>query len=526
MFGTSFYIHGASLALEADADPGGSVALWAGPTLSGARTTEKPNIIFYVIDGGGADLMSLYDYNRRTTPHLERIATEGAVFTAAYSNSTSTTPSTLSFLTSLQNSVLGGIRNGRNMAPDEVLTLAQHLHRAGYQTAEFTSNPNAGRMSGLERGNDVFRDTGVGNNSTSSVELHNNFWRWREAYPAEPYWVHFQTTDVHGPNMSVPPFAGLYVSPEQRATRENDWWPRLAQAGGGSPYSDAFEKTGISRQAYFDVGRGLYDETMAHQDYRLDRFVERLKAAGDWENTLLIVAADHGHIAGSQHFGVGLADPLPSPWEIAMASSYHTWVPLVIVSPTRIRGGQRFDEPVSMLDILPTVLDLAGLPMPEVMQGQSLAPLLLGQEGWEPRPVILDQFRVDPETDELRGAIEVIDGRWAASLFIDPQPDQERIFFRGHAHQNQFKEALWNERPRSVSRLLLYDLWRDPRAFYSVHEDHPDLVAHYTKFLEAQWKAHQTLAQQFTRSEDSPLTAAQLETLRALGYIGRSNQPH
>jgi arylsulfatase A-like enzyme len=399
-------------------------------------------------------------------------------------------------------------------APDEVLTLAQHLHRAGYQTAEFTSNPNAGRMSGLDRGNDVFRDTSVGNNSTSSVELHNNFWRWREAYPAEPYWVHFQTTDVHGPNTPVPPFAGLYVDPEQRATYRG--WQRQLD---GSPYSDEFEKTGISRQAFFDVRRGLYDETMAHQDYRLDRFVERLKAAGDWENTLLIVAADHGHIAGTEHFGVGLADPLPPPWEIAMASSYHTWVPLVIVWPTRIRGGQRFDEPVSMLDILPTVLDLAGLPMPEVMQGQSLAPLLLGQEGWEPRPVILDQFRVDPETDELRGAIEVIDGRWAASLFIDPQPDQERISFRGHHHQNQFKEALWNERPRSAPRLLLYDLWRDPRAFYSVHEDHPDLVAHYTKFLEAQWKVHQTLAQQFTRSEDSPLTAEQLETLRALGYI-------
>jgi arylsulfatase A-like enzyme len=172
-----------------------------------------------------------------------------------------------------------------------------------------------------------------------------------------------------------------------------------------------------------------------------------------------------------------------------------------------------------MLDILPTVLDLAGLPMPDVMQGQSLAPLLLGQEGWEPRPVILDEFYVDEETDELRGAIEVIDGRWAASLFIDPRPDQERIFFRGHAHPNQFKEVLWNRRPQRVSRLLLYDLWSDPRAFYSVHEEHPDLVEHYTRFLEAQWEMHQALAQQFTPGERSPLTRERLRTLRSLGYI-------
>ena len=161
-----------SLALEADASRQGTVALWAAPTLSGARTTETPNIIFYVIDGAGADLMSLYGYNRRTTPNLERIAADGTVFNAAYSNSTWTGPSTLSFLTSLQHSVLGGLRNGRNMVPEGVLTLAEHLHRAGYQTAEFTSNPNAGSMSGLERGNDWFRDAGATSNSTSSVELH------------------------------------------------------------------------------------------------------------------------------------------------------------------------------------------------------------------------------------------------------------------------------------------------------------------------------------------------------------------
>ena len=172
-----------------------------------------------------------------------------------------------------------------------------------------------------------------------------------------------------------------------------------------------------------------------------------------------------------------------------------------------------------MIDVLPTVLDLAGLPMPAVMQGQSLTPLLLGQDGWEPRPVILDEFRVDPETNELRGTIEVIDGRWAASLFIDPRPDQERIFFRGHAHQNQFKEALWNRRPQSVARLFLYDLWSDPRAFYSVHEEHPDLVEHYTAYLKVQWEAHQALAQQFTPGEESPLMPEQLRTLWSLGYI-------
>ena len=147
-----------TLVLEAGAERAGTVALWGAPTVSGARRADRPNIIFYVIDGGGADYMSVYGYNRRTTPNLARLAAEGAIFEYAYSNSSWTRPSTASFMTSLQHSVLGGFKGGFNVIPDDAPTMAQHMHRAGYQTAVFTANPNAGRMSGLERGVDVFRE--------------------------------------------------------------------------------------------------------------------------------------------------------------------------------------------------------------------------------------------------------------------------------------------------------------------------------------------------------------------------------
>ncbi len=106
------------LALEAESDRVGTVALWAAPTLSSSRPASKPNVILYVIDAAGADYMSVYGYNRRTTPHLERLAAEGAVFEHAYSNSSWTVPSTPSFLTSLQHSALGGMVNGRNPPPE------------------------------------------------------------------------------------------------------------------------------------------------------------------------------------------------------------------------------------------------------------------------------------------------------------------------------------------------------------------------------------------------------------------------
>ena len=481
----------ATLALEADAERAGTVALWAAPTLTGARATEKPNIIFYVIDGGDAR-MSLYGYNRRTTPNLERLAGEGAVFEHAYSNSTHTEVSTPSFVTSLHSSVLRGDGDDR-MIPEQEVSMAEHLHRAGYQTALFTTNPHAGWYAGLERGFDVLRDAAFDDDSASSVPLHEDYWSWREAYPGEPYFVHFQTTDVHGP-YPFSPLAGLYVSPELRETYYE--WERQLDPyrpyRSFAPDSAAYAETGISKVAYFHAQRGLYDEAMAHQDYQLGRLVERLKAAGEWEHTLLIVASDHGiWYADPSSTGTPIYDPM---------LGSETRVPLLIVWPGRIAGGQRFSQPVSMIDVLPTMLDLVGLPMPEVMQGQSLAPLLVGEEGWEQRPVILDEFEVDEDTGELTGVIEVVDGRWGASLLIKPRP------------------GAWPESQRAAP-LLLYDLWNDPYTQHSLHEERPDLVEKYTKFLEAQFEAHRSLAQLFTRSDPVALTPEQLRTLRSLGYI-------
>jgi hypothetical protein len=136
-----------ALELTTDAREPGAVALWASPTISGTRATEKPNVIFYIIDGGGADYMSAYGYNRTTTPNLERLAAEGATVEYAYSNSTWSKPSTPSFMTSLQHSALGGYSSDSDPLPDQAVTMAEHLHRAGYQTAVFTSNAYAGTMS-------------------------------------------------------------------------------------------------------------------------------------------------------------------------------------------------------------------------------------------------------------------------------------------------------------------------------------------------------------------------------------------
>jgi arylsulfatase A-like enzyme len=496
------------LTLRCRAEQPGTVALWAAPTLSGTRVSDAPNVILYIIDGGGADYMSVYGYDRETTPNLERISDEGAVFERAYSNSSWTRPSTVSLLTSLQHSVLGGMRNGRNPVPVEVLTLAEHLHRAGYQTAQFTSNPNAGSMSDLDRGLDFFREAGVQPSSISTVELHENFRRWRAAYPGEPYYVHIQSTDVHNDHTPVEPFAGRFID-EQRRALSTQWLERVNKIPetDDAGIIDAVDRIGVSQTEFWSAQHDLHDETMLHQDHRLGELVNRLKESGEWLRTVLIIAADHSVAAGSWDYRLLRRDPQPEHVYhddpvVPMHRPGVSRIPLIVVWPGHIAADQRLTQAVSLIDLLPTILDLADLPMPEVMMGQSLAPVLLGRpERWEPLPVIFDEFEVDDDSGELRGRIEVVDGRWGASLQINPDPETRA------------------DRARPA-RLLLCDLENDPHCLVSVHDEHPDRVEKYTAFLEARLDAHRALAQRFSRSgEESVMTPEQLETLRSLGYV-------
>jgi len=506
-----------TLGLEADSEAEGRVALWGAPTVTGAGQPPLPNVVFYVFDGGAADYMSVYGYNRRTTPILERLAQEGVVFERAYSNSSWTLPSTVSFMTSLQTSVTGALTNRVNPIPAEAVTMAEHMHRASYQTAVFTGNPNAGTLSGLQRGADLFREDwedfsyGRNNHKESSKYLHEGLWGWREDYPRQPFWAHFQTTDTHGDFPAPPPFGGLFVTAD-----ESESWlesrERLNEFGDARrPHSPAFDSTGINRTEFYSVAKGLYDEAMAHNDYRLGQVIDRLKAEGEWENTLLIIGGDHSIRAALADIGLALSDSLPPQWSQRrpMLRPTVSRVPLMFVWPGHIEGGRRIDQTVSMIDVLPTLLDLLGLPPAEIAQGQSLAPLIMGREGWEPRPVILDEFYADPEAGELGGTIEVVDGRWGASLEIGPDPQQQ-------PEEDGDEEAA--ETQRSVP-LLLYDLWNDPMALRSLHEERPDLVQKYTAFLEEQLEAHLALGQYFTPSGEVELTPEQLRTLRSLGYI-------
>lgn len=521
----------ATLVLEADG-PDGAVGLWGAPIVTAAghdrRADPSPNVVFYVIDGGDADLMSLYGAERPTTPYLEELAREGVLFTRAYSNSTWTQPSTVSFMTSLQHSVLGGLRRGvhSTAVPTNAVTMAERFRAAGYLTMSLTANPNAGRMIGLGRGVDLLRDTETEHHSTSSLELQSHFEDFLDAYPGSPWWVHFQTTDVHEPNEPVEPWAGRFVSPGERAAlhaMDGRIWQSSMDLFGTTSivgfYDAALARAGIDRHEYFGTRKGLYEETMLHQDAALRELVDGLKARDEWRNTILVIGSDHGHPAGTfARFGRGLTEPRPQPWQGALFDAWATRVPLLVLWPGHLEGGRTIDTPVSMIDVLPTLLELTGQPPAGVAQGHSLVPLLRGGTTEAP-PVVLDEFRWDEESGGLVGNLEVVDGRWGASLEIRPLSEgDDPLLGRTEAPAGGRWGAVHRFYPQAP-RLLLFDLLEDPFATRPVNDEYPEIVEREMRRLSGLWEAHRALSQRFAAGDAEPLTPEQLEQLRSLGYI-------
>ena len=511
-----------------------AVAFWASPTVSSAaasRDAEFPNVVFYVIDGASAYLTSIYGYERETTPQLEALAEEGVVFEQAHSNATWTMPSTASFMTSLHHSVLGGLKNDANPIPPNAPTMAQHFHEAGFHTGVFTFNPNAGGLSGLDRAVDVFRDFGKRGNPLDPIEaissrvLQGQFWQWRDAYPG-PYWAHFQTTDVHPPHHPQDPFAGRFVPKEEsKALASGMMKMRFpfnhTSASVHEHWQDQLRQHGHDPHEFYRAMLDMHDEAMLHQDHQIGELVKELKARGEWQNTLLVIGSDHGHPAASYpRFGRGLLEPQPEPWEGALLGQFESHVPLMFVWPGRIEGGRRVEHPVSMIDVLPTILDLAGLPQPGIAQGRSLAPLLLGDEvDWQPEPVVFDEFRV-ADDGSLLGNLEILDGRWGHSLEIrsgelegrEPAPSSSR---HPAPAGGRWKALEFGD----VPRYLLYDLEADPRAIDHVAEPDPEAVENALRRLWRLWKEHRALAANFEAGEEAELSPEQVEALKALGYV-------
>jgi arylsulfatase A-like enzyme len=295
---------------------------------------EVQRIVVVTFDTTRADRIGCYGYEQASTPNLDRFAGESVLFEQAVAQAATTLPSHTTMFTGLYPQDHGVRYNLMYTLGAEADTLAESLQAAGYSTAAFPASMILDKRHGLDQGFDTWADPprvahdevvhpdDIMRPAGDGVDLALD---WIEKHREEDFfvWLHFY--DPHFPY--APPF----------------------------PYSSQFRDR-------------PYDGDITYADAQFGRLLESLRADPRWRNTLVIVAGDHGE---------GLHDH---------GEIFHSYllyettqhVPFIIKAPGA--GQARVAEPVALADLMPTVLDLAGVNEPGAMRGVSLRPALTGGE--------------------------------------------------------------------------------------------------------------------------------------------------
>ena len=338
---------------------------------AGERPEGARNVIVYVIDTLRADHLTPYGAAPEVSPFLDDFARRSALFRRGYSLAASTPPSISGLFASLPPYRLAGTLTKATVPT----TLAEAFQAAGHATASFQANFLLIEPLGFSRGFDTYemlRRRGKKKMQPVDAEaLHEAALAWLGEHRDEPFFLYIQTMDAHFPYDPPSPYAERcaveYDSVEDarrlvhsriEADSSLDAEEKAARLKRLEALKDAEIEPLI--QYLQSIGEPCYDAAIAYADAQLGTFVGELEKLGVADRTAIVVTADHGEPLnehGTLDHGVNLYE-----------EQIH--VPLLVHLPGA--SAQDVDVPVSLIDVAPTVLDWAGLPVPEGFAGRSL----------------------------------------------------------------------------------------------------------------------------------------------------------
>ena len=312
-----------------------------------------------------------------------------------------------------------------------------------------------------------------------------------------PFFVFLHVFDPHDPFEPREPYATMWADPAHKAeheeqleaVREHIENPVLRQFG--MPDRRALEAAEIDPEAYVSYDQDWYDGSIRGMDVELGRLVERLRSLGLDEDTLVVFMSDHGEEFlehGRMFHGHTVYNEL-------------TQVPLVMRWPGVIPSGVVVDENVELIDIMPTLLDLSGLPHPEGLQGRSLLPFVAPADdtsvaSWVTRPAFSEKALTTGDP-----ALPLADTESYAVI------DDDWLLIHNRARDDDTPE------------FELYDVATDPLNLTNVAEGQTEVVERLAREID-RWHR---IAEQARLPDDAEATAGlsqeQLERLRSLGYI-------
>jgi arylsulfatase len=473
-----------ALRLTVDGDVG-SVGLWSSPAIYG-RPVQPLHVVILLEDALRADHLSLYGYDRKTSPFKEELLKpQGAVFMRARSQDNVTRTSLPSLMTSLLPSVTG-VWDFADMLRPEYLTLAEVLREQGFATGSFVQNSNASAASGLQQGFDATVDEIVRGPSEKLLE-GAPLWNWLRANKDRNTFVYLHIVDPHGP----------YHPPEPY----DDFFRQLKDDGKHPVKRDPSLDASYVKSPSAETRKALYDGEIRHNDEVLRKFFGQLQTEGMFDNTLFVFTADHG-----EHFGEHGVYTHRPPGHVQV-----TGVPLILFHKQKIPKPLRVEEPVQLLDVMPTILDFAGVDASGlVMQGDSLVELIEGRnlEHWKSRVIASEEVTMRDRAKPSRNRGLRVSG----SLYYGPWHFiSSRIFWpqRGYL-------------PESL-RLKVFNQAEDPQELDSRLRFFPDVYLRYryTSGLNDLQRISEDAQHRFRSSNetDYEFDPDTLEHLKALGYV-------
>ncbi len=404
-----------TLETRAPAGPGDpDRALWGAPAIVGGEH-RAPLIILYVVDTLRADHTGPYGHPRDTTPALDELARDAVVFEQAVAQSSWTKPSMASIMTSLLPAEHGAIRRLDRLAPRHH-TLAELLQNEGWATGAVVTNAILyARREGFDQGFDYFaglhgRKRRRGRQVRASVAVDAAL-SWIDRRGGLPTFVWVHTMDPHFPYKPPAPFDKRF-SPDDV--------PDLPGPGGN-------EEADAKRERRHAISQ--YDGEIAFGDQELGRFLRELESRGLYDRALIVFLSDHGDEFlehGGRGHGATVFDELVR-------------IPLLVKFPGGRHGGRRVAQQVLGMDVMPTILQAAGVELDGTLGGRALQSVLTGDE--PPVPALVETLHwnatalsVRTETDKYIRRFSPEDDELYFDLTRDPheqvnraREDRERV---------------------------------------------------------------------------------------------------
>ncbi len=458
----------------------GAFSFWCNPVFY-APSSGSPNIVLISIDSLRPDHLGAYHYAKPVSPAIDALAGDGVVFDNAYSTSSWTLPAHMSMLTGL---ICGRHRvyyEGDRLDPG-IPTLAEKLRERGYATGAVTGAGFVSSFYGFSKGFDGY---GMAQGGLLDAELAGSGGKeaveWLGRNSDKPFFLFLHTYQVHYPYKSPDPY------PERFLGRDSSGKKFVVQRELGA----SGELFNVFSEAERDNIVGLYDAGIRYTDDALIKpVVDALRGLGVYDRTLIVVASDHGeeffdHRGWTHTHGV--YDELLR-------------IPLILKMPGSKFKGRRLEPIVRITDLMPTILETAGVPFGEAsISGRSLTPILKGREKAD--RVFLAEFGGDAVDSHVPQRVATNEGR--RKLILNQPYSKPQI-------------AFFQTRPPQPPPVELYDLGADPGERTNIADRPAETPILRGLILRAQ-KAAALIPEK--TEERSKIDRALKDQLRALGYI-------